>query len=170
MLLKRLMWWLHRIEDSLTAVILLAMIALAVVEIVLRNFFSISLTWIDPLLRNGVLWIALLGTMIASRRDEQIRIDVASHYLPKPVQRWLSVLLDFVTAGICLAIAWFSATHVLTDVMEYEGLAFGAVPAWLLQIIIPIGFISIGTRYFVLFVLNLLGRRPEFYDQAEQAQ
>lgn len=170
MLVKRLMWWLHRTEDTLTAVILLSMIALAVVEIVLRNFFSISLTWIDPLLRNGVLWIALLGTMVASRRDEQIRIDVASHYLPESVQRWLSVLLDLVTAGICLAVAWFSANYVLNDVMEYEGIAFGVVPAWLLQIIIPIGFISIGVRYFVLFVLNLLGRRPEFYSQAETDQ
>lgn len=162
--MRKLLKSFHLVEDGLLVGILFLMILLSVVEIVLRNFFAISLTWIDPILRNGVLWIALLGTMVASRNDQQIRIDVASHYLPAHIKRGLSVLLDLVTAGVCLAVAGYSVSYVFIDTMVYGGNAFGRVPAWALQIIIPIGFLSIGLRYFLLFVLNLLGRRPDFSD------
>lgn len=160
--LHRLLKLMHRTEDALVVLVLFSMIALAVLEVVLRNFFQLSLVWIEPILQNGVLWIALLGTMIGSRRDQQIRIDIASHYLPASVQRWLSVLLDLVTACICLMVAWYSADFVLTNQIEDGGMAFTGMPSWVLQIIIPIGFLNIGLRYFLLFGLNLAGKRPDF--------
>lgn len=158
---------LHLFEDILLVTVLFSMIGLYLLEIVLRNFFGESLVWVQPLLQNGVLWLALLGTMVASRRDEQIRIDVASHYLPESVQRWLSVVIDLVTAGICLVVAWYSASFVYESAtMGFGGHVFGSLPAWVLQAIIPLGFISIGLRYLVLFGLNLLGRRPDFEEEA----
>lgn len=158
----------HRIEDGLLVAVLFLMIALSVLEIILRNFFGLSLVWIEPVLQNGVLWIALLGAMVGSRRDEQIRIDIASHYLPDIVKRWLSVLIDLVTAGICGVVAWYSATFVFTDQIQYGGMAFAHMPSWVLQAIIPVGFVMIGLRYLVLFCLNLVGKRPDFEEEARQ--
>lgn len=158
----RLLRIMHRTEDVLVLSVLFSMIALSVLEVVLRNFFNLSLVWIEPILQNGVLWIALLGTMIGSRRDQQIRIDIVSHYLPAPAQRWLSVLLDLVTACICLMVAWYSAVFVIGDQIENGGYAFSGMPSWVLQSIIPIGFVNIGLRYFLLFGLNLAGKRPDF--------
>lgn len=163
--MRHLLTWLHRIEDALLVGVLFLMIALSVLEIVLRNFFGESLLWIEPVLQNGVLWIALLGAMVGSRRDEQIRIDIASHYLPAVIQRWLSVLIDLVTAGICALVAWYSAVFVFTDQIHYGGYAFAHMPSWVLQAIIPVGFAMIGLRYLVLFGLNLAGRRPDFEEE-----
>lgn len=168
--MRLLLKTLHRIEDGLLVAVLFFMIALSVLEIILRNFFGLGLVWIEPVLQNGVLWIALLGAMVGSRRDEQIRIDIASHYLPDVAQRWLSVLIDLVTAGICVVVAWYSATFVFTDQIEYGGDAFAGMPSWVLQAIIPVGFAMIGLRYLVLLVLNLQGKRPDFEAEDRRKQ
>ncbi len=154
-----LLRWLHRLEDALIVVVLLSMVVLAVTQILLRNLNGTSLMWVDPLLQNGVLWIGMLGAMIASRNDSHIRIDLASHYLSPAWQRGLSVLVDLFTSAVCAVVAWFSLATVREEATL--GLkAFGSVPSWWLQGIIPLGFALIALRYAVLFVLNLIGRRP----------
>ena len=89
----------------------------AVAQIILRNFFGTSLIWIEPLLQNAVLWIGLLGAMIASRNDEHIRIDVASTLLPEKYHPYLTVAVDLFTAFICVLVAWYSVGFVIE---EYE--------------------------------------------------
>lgn len=157
--MRRLVRWFHYFEDGLIVAVLLFMVLMAVLQIVLRNFFGISLVWIEPFLQNAVLWIGLLGAMIASRRDEHIRIDIASQYLPQRFQRWLAVLVDLFTVGVCVLVAWHSVFFVY-DEMQYGAAGFAQIPSWVLQAIIPIGFTLIAGRYAVLLVLDLLGRRP----------
>jgi len=160
--MKKLIRWMHYFEDGLIVAVLLFMVLMAVLQIVLRNFFGTSLVWIEPFLQNAVLWIGLLGAMIASRRDEHIRIDIASHYLSPALQRWLSVLVDFFTAAICALVAWHSVKFVFGEGGEfyYGGAGFGSVPSWFLQSIIPVGFALIAGRYAILLVLDVLGKRP----------
>lgn len=158
-----LLRWLHRLEDALIVIVLVGMVLLAVTQILLRNLAGTSLIWVDPLLQNAVLWIGMLGAMIASRSDGHIRIDLASHYLSRNWLRGLSVLVDLFTSAVCALVAWFSLQSVREEAML--GLqAFAGVPAWWLQSIIPLGFGLIALRYAVLFLLNMAGRRPGLAD------
>ena len=152
--------WLHRLEDVLIVLLLFTMIALGVWQILLRNLFDASLVWIDPLTRHAVLWIGLLGAMIASRNDQHIRIDLVSHYVPPRLRRWLVLVVDLFTCGICVLVAWHSTGFVIEE-MDFGGPAFAGLPSWLVQAIIPLGFAVIGLRYAVLVVLGLLNRRPQ---------
>ena len=86
--MRRLARWLNYLEDGLIVLILFMMIGLAVYQIILRNLFSSSLVWVEPLLQNAVLWVGLLGAMIASRRDEHIRIDLINNRLTPAARRW----------------------------------------------------------------------------------
>ena len=154
-----LMRGLHRFEDALIVAILLGMMVLAVAQILLRNLAGTSLVWIDPLLQNAVLWIGMLGAMIASRKDEHISIDVASQLLPPFLHRWLLSIVDLFTSAICGVAAWFSLMSV-RDEASFGMMAFASVPAWWLQVIVPLGFGSIALRYAILFCMGLVGRRP----------
>lgn len=157
--MRRLLATLHRLEDMLIVVVVLLMVALAVIQIVLRNFAGTSLVWVGPFLQNAVLWIGLLGAMIASRRDEHIRIDLASSLLPERYLPWLTGVVDLFTAAICVLVAWHSIGFVIEE--RHYGLpGFGGLPSWLLQAVIPFGFTVMGLRYLVLFGLGLSGQRP----------
>lgn len=156
--MKRLIRILHRVEDGLIVTVLLLMVLLAVAQIVLRNLAGTSLIWVEPFLQHGVLWIGLLGAMIASRKDEHIRIDIASHYFPRPVRRLLAILVDLFTCGICTLVAWHSAGYVREE-MSFGTEGFLGLPSWILQLIIPIGFGVIALRYAILFVMDVRGQR-----------
>jgi TRAP-type C4-dicarboxylate transport system permease small subunit len=73
---------LHKVEDSLLVFILLSMIVLAFSQIVMRNLFGTGTIWLDPLLRIMVLWVGLLGALVATRQNKQIKIDILSRILP----------------------------------------------------------------------------------------
>ena len=157
--MRRLARWLNHLEDGLIVLILLMMIGLAVYQIVLRNVFSSSLVWVEPLLQNAVLWIGLLGAMIASRRDEHIRIDLINTWLQPGARRWLAMLVDLFTCAVCAVVAWYSMLFLFEE-MGQGGNAFPGVPSWTLQAMIPIGFSVISVRYLIMFFLDLLHLRP----------
>ncbi|NVM57446.1 MAG: TRAP transporter small permease subunit, partial [Desulfobacterales bacterium] len=70
-----------RLEDTFLVSLLSFMIGLAFLQIVLRDFFSTGLLWADPLLKNLVIWVGLVGASIATREDKHITIDVIPRVL-----------------------------------------------------------------------------------------
>jgi TRAP-type C4-dicarboxylate transport system permease small subunit len=137
---------LLKTESGLLIGLLLLMIIIAVIQIVMRNFMGTGLIWAESLLRITVLWLALLGAMVASRKNEHIAIDVLADKLPKKLKGIIVRLTRTVTALICFTIAWFSLKFVL-DEYEYGGIAFGIIPHWLCESIIPFSFFVMAIRY-----------------------
>ena len=80
---NKLIKLINVIEDSLLVVILSSMIILAVYQIISRNLFSEGIVWIDPLLRTLVLWIGLVGAVVATRTDHHIQINIFAKYSQK---------------------------------------------------------------------------------------
>lgn len=137
---------LHRIEDGLLVLILLSMIFLAFGQIVLRNVFDTGFIWIDPLLRVMVLWIGLVGALVATRENKQISVDVLTRLL-SPRQKAISqIITRLFAAGVSGLIAWHSFWFVI-DEWGMGDKAFANIPAWLLEAVIPLGFGVIALRY-----------------------
>lgn len=149
-------------EDTVLVVILTAMILLAASQIVMRNFLNIGLIWGDEMLRMLVLWIAVAGAIAASRSDKHINIAVLDRFLPDRLKLVVKILVHLFTAGICGVVSWYSAQFVMTS-REFGDVLMGSVPAWIPQLILPVGFGLICYRY-VIFVLRelvrLVGSKP----------
>ena len=84
-LVGRLLRMTALVEDALLVLILAAMVGLAATQIILRNLFDGAILWADPMLRVGVLWVGMIGAMVATRSDKQISVDAVSQFLPA---RW----------------------------------------------------------------------------------
>lgn len=143
----------HTLEDSFLAILLTAMIGLAGVQIILRNFFDSGLSWVDPLLRLLVLWVGLAGAMVATREDHHISIDVFIRSLPPRVKLAVRVFVDIFTATVTAVIAYHAARMVQMD-REAEIIAFADVPAWICELIIPLAFGVIAWRYAIYAVIH----------------
>jgi TRAP-type C4-dicarboxylate transport system permease small subunit len=139
------------IEDSILVVILSSMVILAVYQIISRNLFSEGIVWIDPLLRTLVLWVGLVGAVVATRTDHHIKIDVFAKYLPGKLLPYVQRMVYLFTLIICLLIAWHAARFVFSE-YEYGTIAFASVPAWLTAVIIPVSFLLIAIRYSLLIL------------------
>ena len=136
-------------EDALLLFILIAMILLAASQILLRNIFDYSLFWGDEMLRLMVLWITIAGGLAASRMDKHISIEVLDRFLPARVQILTRIVIDIFTAAVCGLFAWHSGRFVMSS-YEFGDTLMKNTPAWVLQIILPIGFGLMAYRHLVL--------------------
>lgn len=142
-------------EDALLLVILIGMVLLAGTQIVLRNFFDFSLFWGDEMLRLMVLWLTIAGGLAASRMDKHISITVLDRFLPARAQLISRIIIDIFTASICALFALHSARFVMGS-FEFGDTLMRDVPAWTLQIILPVGFGLMAFRHLVLAIARPL--------------
>ena len=139
-------------EDAVLVIILTALILLAASQIVMRNFFSFGFIWADEMLRMLVLWIAVAGAVAASRTDKHINIAILDRFLPEKLKLLVKIVIHIFTATVCGAVAWYSVQFVQMS-HEFGDVLMGSVPAWLPQLILPVGFGLICYRYS-LFVIK----------------
>lgn len=135
-------------EDALLVILLTAMITVAGTQIVLRNLFDGALLWADPMLRVAVLWVGMIGAMVATRHDKQISVDAVSRFLPDQWKARLRVLTDLFTAIVSSVVAW-SAYRLMIEDRIAGGMSIGFAPVWVCEAILPIGFGVIALRYFL---------------------
>jgi TRAP-type C4-dicarboxylate transport system permease small subunit len=146
---------LRRCEDLSLMLLLAVMILLAGLQIVQRNLLATGFIWVDELLRILVLWLGLVGAVIATRNDRHITIDVLSRWLPAPVQQKVKILVEIFTAGICSILFWHGLRFVQME-RSSGATVLGDHPAWLAQIIIPVAFGLIAGRYLWRLCRRLL--------------
>lgn len=142
-------------EDAVLVIILTMMILLAASQIVLRNFLNIGFIWSDELLRMLVLWIAVAGGVAASRSDRHINIAILDRYLPGRLKLAVKVFTHLFTAVICGIVTWHSAQFVQTS-HEFGDVLMGTVPAWIPQLVLPVGFGLICYRYSLFVFVDLV--------------
>ena len=152
--LRRILGILHWVKDSILIALLLVMIGMAVTQILLRNLFEFGIVWGDILVRILVLWIGLVGGMVASRQGKHISIDVVARYLPKRAKSIVGSVVSIFTAVVCTVAAYYSIRFVQAEFQD-GGMAFARVPVWICEAIIPLGFSVIALRYLFLSFINL---------------
>lgn len=145
-------------EDAILVLILTSMILLAAGQIVLRNFFDIGFIWTDEALRLMVLWLAVAGAVAASRSDKHINIAILDRFLSGRLEAIFKAVVHVFTATVCGIVAWYGLLFVRSS-HEFGDVLLGNVPAWLLQLVLPVGFGLIAWRYALFFVRDLASLR-----------
>ena len=138
-------------ENALLVAMLAAMVLLAAAQILLRNFFDMSIFGADQLLRLLVLWVAFLGAVSASREGKHIHVDAIARWLPGRVNAGVAALTDLFTFCVCMALVWQSLRFVQSS-RESGEMAFGSLPVWVAGLILPLAFALIALRYALRFV------------------
>lgn len=154
---QRLLTLLHRTEEAIIALLLGTMVVLAGTQIFMRNLLDSGIAWGDPLLRVMVLWVGLLGAMLATRQNKHIRIDILSRYLPPTWKRFSAVVTELFSSIICGLLAWHSGRFVHYEWMDGTEV-FSGFPAWLAEVILPFGFAVISLRFLLLAWQTLRGK------------
>jgi TRAP-type C4-dicarboxylate transport system permease small subunit len=139
---------LRWLEGALLAALLTTMIGVAAFQVVARNLFDSGLLWGDGLVRVLVLWVTLVGAMVASRRDDHIRMDLLTKVLSERWVRPARRLTSAFTALVCGLFAYHSARFVWFDYQEGI-IAFAGVPAWMCEAVLPVGAAVMAVRYLL---------------------
>jgi TRAP-type C4-dicarboxylate transport system permease small subunit len=139
---------IESVESVLLVLIMVVMVLLSFLQVVLRNVFDQGILWGDILLRHLVLWVGFLGASLATREEKHISIDLFTRFLKPRGQHVARVITNLFAAYVCYLLASASVTFVADEKM-YGTTLFGEIETWYFQLIIPIGFILMGFRFFV---------------------
>ena len=154
-ILNRLLFLIKQIEEGIVVMMLSSMLGFAVLQIILRNVFHSGIQWSDSFLRILVLWLGLIGAMIASRDGKHINIDLLSKYLPDKLSSLSRIFCQLFTAFVSAMVAYYSYLFVLMEKASGD-MAFANIPLWFCEAIIPFAFFVIATRYFVMASKDVL--------------
>lgn len=160
-ILHRLNSFLHSCENGLLFFLVAAMLGISVTQIFLRDFFDFGIVWAETLTRLLVLWTAMIGSMIAARSSQHIRIDLVDRFYQGKYRKHALGAMQLFTALICLAMAYYSIGFLM---LEYEDgtTAFADLPSWLFISIIPFAFFIMGIRYLTNAIIFSAGKeKPE---------
>ena len=155
--LQRIKQQILTVENGLLVLLLTGMILLATLQIVLRNGWATGLSWADPILRVAVLWITLLGAMAATRDENHIQIDLLTRFMPEQLKGYARLVTDLFSAFICGVLAWHGGRFVFFEWQD-GSILFASVPAWICELIIPLGFAVMALRFLVSGLLRI---RPQ---------
>jgi TRAP-type C4-dicarboxylate transport system permease small subunit len=98
-----------------------------------------------------VLWLGLIGATVATRNNRHIRIDLLTRFFKRNTHRLIQSIIGQISAWTCLVVAWYGFKWIHMDYAD--GLtSFVGVPAWTLEVIIPVTFALIGLRFLILSV------------------
>lgn len=157
------------LTDRILCLLLLAMIALACIQIFLRTFFGGGLLWADSLLRYLVLWSGMIGAVVATREGKHISIDVVTYLAPAAVRTWIRLAVNLFSLAVSLALTAAAVIFVRNEAM-YGSSPLLSVPSWIWNMVFPLAFGMIACHFLIrlLAVLRIsspaaqtAGRKPE---------
>ena len=144
-----------RVIETVLATVLLSMVALVFLQVILRDVFASGISWADVAGRHMVLWIAFLGAMLATRSRQHIGIDLATRLIPRKFRNILHFFLDVVACIVCLFLMKAAVVLVIEE-RAMGTVLFLGMPLWIVQIIIPFGFLMIALEYAIGVILDIL--------------
>lgn len=97
------------VEDTVSQFLLLAMLASAALQVVVRYLLSDTLTmpWTEEFGRLVMVWGALWGAAALQRSDDHISMSVLFDQLPPRAQLAVRLFGDLVTLGVLLPVVWY---------------------------------------------------------------
>ena len=108
------------VEASLGSFVEIVAAALVAAEILIlfsgvvsRYVFDRPLVWSDELASTLFLWLAMLGAVIAFRRDEHMRMTACVGMLPQPLRAALDTFATGAALAFLLLIAWPTYQYAL---------------------------------------------------------
>jgi len=124
-------------------------------QVILRNLFSSGFTWADDIIRQGVVWLAIIGGSVAATHSKHISIDILPRMLPYPYKKHLFTFIYLIAIFVSIllliaALNFFSMLRTSGEIIPALN-----VSAWYAAIIFPAGMGLITIKFIIRLILNL---------------
>ena len=138
---------LETVEDGTLVTLVGALVVVAFTQIAMRNLFSVTLAWADPVVRHLVLWSGFVGAVVATRDGRHIKLDVLLRFCSQRTRNGIQWATNLCSSGVCLAL-FATAVGFVIDERELGYRGVFNIPVWCLQLIFPATFGLMTLRFF----------------------
>ena len=150
---------LHRVCDLVEAafklmgvILFTVMIIVVFYEIVMRYIFGAPTFWAEPLARNAMIWMVLLGLAIGIRQKENICVDFLADRIAGPARPVIAVIRFLLVLAFAGVMVFYGAKMAMVNMRQtITGLN---IPTGWVQVVVPIAATGM-----ILFIVELFARR-----------
>lgn len=133
------------LENTLAAAVLLAMVALPILEIAVRRLFGVGVPASGPLVQHLVLWVGFLGAAVAARDGKLLALATGTFIPQGSLRRGADVAAAGVAAAASIVLAWGGVEMVAAEREAATTIGAG-IPTWIVQAVLPVSFGLIAIR------------------------
>lgn len=144
-LLKKGAQILSSFETALLATALLLLIAIPLLERLLREFAGTGISGAAEFVQHLSLIIAMLGGAFAAREDRLLAISTLSQIASEKWKPYIKLVSHSIAVAITVYLG-IASFELITTEREAESLIAYGIKIWAIQLIIPIGFAAIALR------------------------
>ena len=158
--MNKVRWIAEHFEEVLGAALLSSMACLAFANVVTRYLFHYPLAFTEEIEVNSLVWLTMLGTSAAFRKDCHLRMlfihDRFSPALRKILDQFISILA-FGLFSVLGVLGYYQLIDERFLEITSESLNF---PQWIYTICIPVGCVLILIRIVQSSYLSLRRETP----------
>lgn len=161
--------WQHidHIESYICRALLVVFVTLLFVQIVARQIFGFSITWIEELSVILFVWFAYFGASYAARLYAHNRVSFHLNAMPRNVARVLEAMGDALWIAFNVVFIWYSIEFLSNLKPFYKAQTLGW-PMKYVMVVLPIAFTLMTIRILQVNYLKLVkGIDPRDPDKIE---
>ncbi|KFB09008.1 TRAP transporter small permease [Nitratireductor basaltis] len=144
-----------RLVAVLLGLCLIAMVLVNVANAVGRYSGLFSLVGADELLVYGMIWIVMLGAILAARSRDHLSVNLLPSALTGRLRMVLQIVIDIATVAVSIFIAWHSFTFIdRIASLNQKSMGLG-IPMVIPHSAIPVGFIGIAAVTAFLVIIDI---------------
>ncbi len=138
----------HRFEDAAAVAALLAMAAIPVVELALRNALGIGIPGAGGYVEYLTLWVAFIGVMIASREGRHLGLAAGEVALPAAWRAIAGAISTAASVAVAAGLLVSAFHYVVAETASAARIA-GWLPVWIAETVLPAAFAVALVRFWV---------------------
>ena len=133
----------HKFENAFAMVLLFAMALIPVIEMVFRKAFNTGIAGSIVYVQHLTLWVGFVGAIIATRDKRHLTITSLDEYMSEKAKKVSAIFRNFISTAICFAL-FLASVQLIRSESIVGNLA---IPTWVMELILPIGFIIMALRF-----------------------
>ncbi len=142
------------IESGAVAFLFILVVLMALAKLLLERFGAVQVGWADEIMSALLLWLVMVGSAVAAGQLEHFRVRAIESLLSARRVTVIRRVVFLAAALVSLVLVWYGLQAVLLEV-EFRQVAFGRVPVWAVQMIVPAGFAVMGARFLAFALVPL---------------
>jgi len=126
---------LEKIALFVVGILMIIMVTAMVYQVILRYIFSNSNIWSEELTRFLFVWVSLIGSFIAVRRNSHLKVEVFIDLMKGNTKRYFSIIIDIAVLAFLIYLLPLSYDLTMSTFVNISAglkvpmaVGYGAIP------------------------------------------
>lgn len=148
----------EKVEKIVIAWGIIVMALAAITNVIGRNVFRYSFSWVEEVTQFSVVLVTFIGTAYAARKGAHIRMSILSDFMGYKGKKFLAAFVSLGTALLMVYLTWHGALYVKSLYAMNKYTLGLQIPVYAIMIWVPVGFAMTALQFFITFVQNIGNR------------